>query len=108
MNKQQVLAQEMLEFIDKNPCAYHVIENVKNELEKNGFVQLSEKECWDVEAGTAYYVIRNDASLIAFRGIENIQNGIKIIAAHSDSPSFKIKENPEMKTYPCRLRQDVI
>ena len=98
MNKQQVLAQEMLEFIDKNPCAYHVIENVKNELEKNGFVQLSEKECWDLEAGTAYYVVRNDASLIAFRGIENIQNGIKIIAAHSDSPGFKIKENPEMKT----------
>ena len=47
--------------------------------------------------GGKYYVTRNDSSLIAFimpkeQDFENFQ----IAAAHSDSPAFKIKENPEM------------
>lgn len=98
MNKQQELTQELIDFIEKSPCSYFVIDNVKKALDEKGFQQLYETECWELEAGKAYYVIRNDASLIAFRGVENVSSGVRILAAHSDSPSFKVKENPEMKT----------
>ena len=44
-----------------------------------------------------YYVTRNDSSIIAFRMPENEDfYNFQISAAHSDSPAFKIKENPEM------------
>ena len=40
--------------------------------------------------------MRNSSSVIAFTIPENARNGYRIMASHSDSPTFKIKENPEM------------
>ena len=43
------------------------------------------------------YVTRNDSSIIAFQVPDNMEfYNFQIAAAHSDSPAFKIKENPEM------------
>src|SRR5699024_9208817 len=53
---------------------------------------------WDVRQGGRYYVTRNDSSLIAFTVPKRNMKGMRIIASHSDSPSFKIKENPEMES----------
>ncbi len=47
-------------------------------------------------------VTRNHSALIAFTIPEKESWKFHIIASHSDSPSFKIKENPEIvveKTY---------
>ena len=38
---------------------------------------------------------RNGSSLIAFRVPKKPEGGFMLAAAHSDSPSFKIKQNPE-------------
>ena len=40
---------------------------------------------------------RNESALIAFTIPEQDMRGMRILATHSDSPSFKIKENPEME-----------
>ena len=40
--------------------------------------------------------MRNESSLIAFRIPAKDFTGYQIAASHSDSPSFKVKENPEM------------
>ena len=40
---------------------------------------------------------RNDSALIAFAIPEEEAKGYRIMASHSDSPTFKIKENPEME-----------
>lgn len=39
---------------------------------------------------------RNGSALIAFAIPENDIDGYRILASHSDSPTFKIKENPEI------------
>ena len=44
-----------------------------------------------------YFITRNDSSIIAFSIPEMEFHGMRIMASHSDSPSFKIKENPEME-----------
>ena len=44
-----------------------------------------------------YFTTRNGSALIAFSLPEGEWNGFRIAASHSDSPSFKIKENPEME-----------
>lgn len=46
-------------------------------------------------AGGKYYVTRNGSSIIAFC-VPEIINGFHIMASHSDSPTFKVKELPEI------------
>lgn len=112
MKEYQKCAKEMLEFIEKSPSCFHAVANIKAILDEHGFTELNEREDWVPEAGKGYYVIRNDSSIIAFRlpavdipgspvpdtaggaGVLSTA-GFHIAAAHSDSPSFKVKESPE-------------
>ena len=71
---------------------------MKNTLLKAGFIQLTEQDKWDIKENTNYFVIRNNSSLLAFKTVTKDFNGFHIVASHSDSPSFKIKENPEIPT----------
>lgn len=90
-------AKALLEFIEKSPTAFQAVENMAKTLETAGFCRLREQERWDIRPGGAYYVTRNDSSLIAFRTPQKRQfGGFQIIASHSDSPCFRLKENPEM------------
>jgi len=110
MKEYQKCAKEMLEFIEKSPSCFHAVANVKKLLEEQDFTELKERQDWTLEAGKGYYVTRNDSSMIAFRlpGSEALESntadavragekveGFHMVAAHSDSPSFKIKESPE-------------
>lgn len=110
MKEYQKCARELLAFIEKSPSCFHAVENIRELLEEQGFAELDEREDWAPEAGRGYYVVRNGSSLIAFRlpegiaagsaapgGIRSIKGteGFHIAAAHSDSPSFKVKEAPE-------------
>lgn len=88
----------MLDFIQKSPSCFHAIYNIKEQLEKNGFSELKEEEIWKLEEGKKYFVRRNASSIISFTvPCKNFQ-GFLMTASHSDSPSFKIKENPELKS----------
>ncbi|WP_439183271.1 M18 family aminopeptidase [Carboxylicivirga taeanensis] len=97
--KQEVqLAQELIDFIHKSPTAFHVIANTAEELENNGFKYLDIKAPWNIEEGGKYYTTKSDSALFAFQiGSEAPENnGLKLISAHSDSPGFKIKPQPEI------------
>jgi len=90
-------AKELLAFIEKSPSCFHVIQNLKEELDKEGFIEVYEGEPWELCENGRYYVLRNASSLIAFKVPSKAFQGFHIISSHSDSPSFKIKENPEME-----------
>ncbi len=85
----------LLDFIDNSPTAYQAVENIKEELLQNGATVLSEDEKWNVERGRTYVVTRNGSALVSFCIPENAQD-VRVFAAHADSPSFKLKENPEI------------
>lgn len=89
---------ELMDFIQDSPSCYHVVANAATMLENAGAKRLDEKEKFDIEAGHCYFTVRNSSSLIAFRMPEGRPTGYSIVAAHTDSPSFKIKENPEIST----------
>lgn len=90
-------SKELMAFIKKSPTAFHVVNNFSKMLESAGFVKLNEMDRWEIKPNGKYYVTRNDSSIIAFRMPENVDfYNFQISAAHSDSPAFKIKENPEM------------
>ena len=87
---------QLIDFISKCPSVYHRADAISKELEQNGFTRLYENEKWSLEKGRGYFTVRNSSSVIAFFVPENL-TGFNIVASHLDSPTFKIKENPEMK-----------
>ena len=87
-------AREMLDFIDKSPTCFQAVKNIGDMLSAAGFAELREADEWKLEKGKGYFVTRNESSVIAFRLPEQL-SGFHIAAAHSDSPSFKVKESPE-------------
>lgn len=88
--------QNLFTFIDESPTAFHVVANLENMLHEEGFIRLDEKAAWKIEQGGKYYVNRNGSALIAFVLPDKKPEGFHIVAAHSDSPCFKIKECPEI------------
>jgi aspartyl aminopeptidase len=98
MSKELQLASELIDFIYESPTAFHAVESVKNILDKSGFNELKEEDRWQLQKGAKYYVTKNDSALFAFTvGTGNAaEEGFKLIGAHTDSPSFRIKPNPEM------------
>ncbi len=90
-------AEELLAFIQKSPTCFHAVAAMKEMLEAEGYGELREEDRWNLEKGGKYYVTRNDSALIAFALPKEEAKGYRIMASHSDSPTFKIKENPEME-----------
>ena len=96
----RVTNEELFDFINKSPSPYHAIDNLRAYLLENGYEELAEKERWDmrIQEGGKYFTTRNYSSIIAFEIPEKeCFPGFNITAAHSDSPTFKIKEIGEMK-----------
>ena len=83
--------QSLLTFIDQSPTAFHAVAKAAQMLEENGFVHLFEGDAWNLEAGRGYYVTRNQSSVIAFRMPENIPERFMMVATHTDSRRFKLK-----------------
>ena len=86
--------QKLISFIQSSPTSFHAIETIEKELA--GFTRLSEREAWRLQPGGKYYVTRNRSSVIAFTLPEGPFRAFQLIASHSDSPTFKIKENAEV------------
>lgn len=87
---------KFFEFMDKNPTAFHVVDTVKKELMAKGYTELFENADYKLTLGGKYFVIRNDSSILAFELPKKQIRGFHVFAAHTDSPSFRIKEQPEM------------
>ena len=86
---------ELLNFIEKSPTAFQAVLEMKKELLAAGAKELCESEAWDLQRGQDYFVVKNDSAILAFH-IPAKADAFHIYAAHGDSPSFKIKENPEI------------
>ncbi len=84
--------EKMLHFITKSPSVFHAVKNIASILEQDGFIQLAEEESWKLQPEKNYFVIRNESSVIAFKIPRSPYQNFQIVAAHDDSPAFKIKE----------------
>ena len=91
------ITEQLLEFIRKSPVSFQATEEMEQRFRKAGYQKLYEKEYWNLKAGGKYVVTRNHSALIAFSIPEKNSMRFHIMASHSDSPAFKIKENPEMQ-----------
>ncbi len=90
--------QKLLTFLEQSPTSFHAVAAVKGMLEEAGYQELKENQTWNLEEGHSYYTTRNDSSIIAFQYPKKDFHGFMIGASHSDSPTYKIKVNPEIRS----------
>lgn len=86
---------KLLDFIHDSPSCYHVVSNFAAMLKEQGYTELLPCKSWQLERGGKYYTVKNGSSIIAFRIPLSEPTGFTMAAAHSDSPTFKLKESPE-------------
>lgn len=97
MNKKadETMVQKLLHFLDHSPTAWHAVANCREDLLSFGFKELKEEEQWKLKLGERYFVTRNGSSICAFALPKKAPKSLRIAAAHTDSPSFKLKPNAE-------------
>lgn len=88
--------RELLSFIEASPTAFHAVKELETMLEKAGYQRLREEEPWTLSFPGKYFVTRNGSSLIALDLPEHFDSYM-MMAAHTDSPSFRIKADGEEK-----------
>ena len=95
------MIDRLLSFLDASPVNFLAVKNIADMLEAGGFRRLDPSmPLGNVQAGDRFYVTKNHSAIFAFRiGAKTLADaGFRMICAHSDSPTFRIKPNAEMLT----------
>ena len=85
-----------MSFMDASHSVYHAAQNLTKMLTNAGYTRLSENEKWTLIPGGKYFLTRGGTAVIAFRIPVGQVKGFMLSASHSDRPTFKVKENPEL------------
>lgn len=74
---------------------FHVVNECKEHLEKQGFHALNMNEDWKLYPHGKYFVSPFSSMLVAFVMGRN-SSSLRFAAAHTDFPMLKLKSNPEI------------
>lgn len=97
MQEVNIIARDLMEFLDKSPVNFYAARTVAERLDMAGYTRLDQSEAWDIKPGGKYYMVKNGSAVFAVDVAAAAPSaGFRIIAAHSDSPTFRIKPHPEM------------
>ncbi|MBR1690084.1 MAG: M18 family aminopeptidase [Oscillibacter sp.] len=81
----------LLAFLNNSPSCYHAAAQMAAALEEAGYVRLREERPWTLACGGRYYLLR-EGSVIAFRVPRGAWRGFLLAAGHSDSPTFRVRQ----------------
>ncbi|MFH2115727.1 MAG: M18 family aminopeptidase [Spirochaetota bacterium] len=83
----------LCDYIDASPTAFHAVDSSVALLKAHGAVRLYEGDGWKLDPGSLYFVVRDDAALIAFRTGTNapVDAGFAIAGAHTDAPGLRAR-----------------
>ena len=86
-------ADEYMYYLNSSKTEKEIVQNSKEILRKNGFVDIEEKE--ELKAGDRVFYSNHGRSLyVAVIGEEVLCKGLRVVAAHCDSPRIDLKQNP--------------
>lgn len=86
----------LIDYLNASPTPFHACAESARQLTEAGFQQLRETDEWPTGAG-GYFLIRG-GSLLAWstRHADGATTPIRMIGAHTDSPNFRIKPQPDV------------
>jgi aspartyl aminopeptidase len=98
------LGEDLRSFVDASPSPFHAVAELARRLTAAGFTELAEADSWAVAPGGAHFVVRH-GSLIAFRmgSAPPAQAGMRLVGAHTDSPTFKVRPQSDVRQAGYRL-----
>lgn len=88
--------EQFRSFLDRSPTPYHAVNEAALRLAAAGFTELLEADAWNLDSAGMYF-LRRGGSLVAFRlgYAEPWSSGVRVAAAHTDSPALKLKLDGE-------------
>ena len=99
--------EALLSFLEKSPTAFQAVENLAELLAASGFVRLEECNEWKLEAGKGYFLTKNQSTILAFRVPKKAPRQMLLSASHTDSPTFKLKDNFEAVAFDTYKKLDI-
>ena len=94
------MIQSLISFLNDSPVNFFAVSSLEERLSAAGFLKLdAARPLPQIKSGDQFYFTKNDSSLYAFRiGNKSLaDSGLRLICAHCDSPTFRIKPHAEMK-----------
>lgn len=95
--------RNLIGFIEASPTSYHAAAAMATTLTAAGFTEVNEQSPWSQVPQTGF--TRRDGALLAWRqpAVWNSATGLKIVAAHTDSPALKVKPGSEYSRAGARM-----
>lgn len=93
------MIQKLINFLNNSPVNFLAVAEIKRQLIAAGYKELdATKPMPAAKAGDKLFVTKNDSSIYAFHIGRRTpgESGFHLIAAHCDSPTFRIKPNAEI------------
>lgn len=92
------MIERLLESLGVATCNFCAVKEIERRLTEKGFKEWNPAEKWKISEGERFFVKKNGSAIFAFQIGSKMREaaGFRIIAAHSDSPGFKLKPNPEI------------
>jgi aspartyl aminopeptidase len=99
------LGKDLLAFIDAAPSPFHAVATIVARLEAAGFEGLDERDSWALRPGDRRFVVRDGATIAAFRvgTASPAEAGFRLVGAHTDSPTFTVRPRPDTARSGYRL-----
>lgn len=88
------------EFMNASPVNFFAVETISKSLVAAGYQEWKAGEpCPELKSGDKLFATKNGSAIFAFHIGKNslAEGGLHIISAHSDSPTFRVKPNAEIK-----------
>jgi aspartyl aminopeptidase len=88
--------RDLVDFVRAAPSSYHAVAELARRLSGAGFSAQAEADAWDSSPG-GHFLVR-EGSLIAWRMPDGARalTPFRMVGAHTDSPTFKLKPNPDL------------
>lgn len=86
--------RDLADFVVAAPSSFHAAAEVRARCVAAGFVEHEEQDAFDGSAGG--HVVVRDGSVIAWRLPAQPPRGLRVVGAHTDSPTFVLKPRPDV------------
>lgn len=99
------LGADLRRFLHESPSPSHAVAELARRLRAGGFTELEESGRWDLAPGDQRFVVRRGGSIVAFRigRAAPAEAGLRLIGAHTDSPTFKVRPRWDVQQAGYRL-----
>ncbi len=89
---------DFFKFIRNATTAVQAVDTVKERLEQEGFMELKLGELWSLDPSGKYFITPYPSMLVGFTmgSHKYLSKGVRMIAAHTDNPGFRVKPAPEV------------